>query len=126
MIRGINIFLVALIVLFASCEKEPHINLGFDTPIERNSSGVLIAHVSSDVNSIHLTGHVSLTAGEVHLSLLNSGGFEVYSKTIIAPVELPIDEMYEAKTGYWKLRYTSKEGVGNIDLQIHNRQTDNK
>jgi len=121
MISKSNIFLVALIVLLASCEKEPHINLGFDTPIERNSSGVLIAHVSSDVNSIHLTGHVSLTAGEVHLSLLNSGGFEVYSKTIIAQVELQISEMYEAKPGYWKLKYTSKEGVGEIDLQIHNR-----
>jgi len=121
MISKRNIFLVAVIVLLASCEKEPHINLGFDTPIERNSNGVLIAHVSRDVNSIYLTGYVSLTAGEVHLSLLNSGGFAVYSKTIIAPVELQISEMYEAKPGYWKLKYTSKEGVGEIDLQIHNR-----
>lgn len=121
MIKTQVIFLVALIVILASCEKETHINLGFDTSIERNSSGVLIAHVSRDVNSIYLTGYVSLTEEEVHLSLLNSGGFAVYSKTIIAPVELQISELYEAKPGYWKLKYTSKEGVGKIDLQIHNR-----
>lgn len=121
MISKSNVFLVALIVLLVSCEKEPYINLGFDSPIEINSSGMLISHISRDVNSIYLTGYVSLTAGEVHLSLLNSGGFAVYSKTIIAPVELQISEMYEAKPGYWKLKYTSKEGIGDIDLQIHNR-----
>lgn len=121
MISKNNILLVTLIVLLASCEKEPLINLGFDTQIERNSRGVLIANVSRDVNSIYLTGYVSLLSGEVHLSLLNSGGFAVYSKTIIAPVELQISEMYQAMPGYWKLKYTSKEGVGDIDLQIHNK-----
>jgi hypothetical protein len=119
--KNYHIYWIALFVLLASCMKEQHINLGFDTPIEKNSSGMLIAHISRDVNSIYLTGYVSLTAGEVHLSLLNSVGFAVYSKTVTAPVELQISEMYEAKSGCWKLEYTSKGGVGNIDIQIHNR-----
>lgn len=89
-------------------------------PINSNSNGLVIANISGNVNSIYLSGYVSLSKGEVEVSLLNSNGFIVYSRTMIAPIELQINESFDACHGYWKLKYISRSGIGEIDLQIHN------
>ena len=114
------IFFTAFLVLFTSCEKEPYIRLGFDSQINTNSNGLVIAHISKNVNSVYLSGYVSLSEGEVDVSLLNPSGFVVYSGTIISPDEFHINERFDANHGYWKLKYTSRSGIGEIDLHIHN------
>ena len=108
-----------LIFLLISCDKEPYINFGFDSPIDKNSNGLVIADISHLVQNIYLNGFISLAEGEVEISLLNPNGIAVYSKTILAPIELNINETFEAKPGYWKLKYLSREGDGEIDLHLH-------
>ena len=49
------LLLCAFLVLIASCEKEPYINFGFDSPIEKNSDGIGIAHISRNDEKIYLT-----------------------------------------------------------------------
>lgn len=114
------IIFTAFLVFSTSCEKEPYINLGFDSPINSNSNGLVIAHIPGNVNSVYLSGYVSLLEGEVEVSLLNSNGFMVYSRIIIAPDKLHINEIFDANHGYWKLKYKSRSGIGEIDLHIHN------
>lgn len=110
---------LALILLLISCEKEPYINLGFDSPINKNSSGLVIADISNAVESVNLNGFVFLLEGEVELILLNPRGISVYSRLITGPVELRINESFDASPGYWKLKYLSREGVGGIDLHLN-------
>lgn len=93
-------------------------NFGFDSPINNNSSGLVIADISHNVQNINLHGVISLVEGEVVVNLLNPNGIAAYSITIIAPNELNINETINAKPGYWKLEYISNEGVGEIDLHL--------
>ena len=118
--RICTIIFTAFLVLPSSCEKEPYINLGFDSTINTNSNGLVIAHIPGNVNSVYLSGYVSLLEGEVEVILLNSKGYMVFSRTIIAPGKLHINEIFDANHGYWKLKYKSRSGIGEIDLHIHN------
>jgi len=113
------LFLAAFIVLFSSCEKEPFINFGFDSKVDKNSNGLVIAHISDNDERIHLTGLVSLLEGEVMITLTNPIDEAVYSNTITAPIELEINERFEPKKGYWKLKYKSNNGIGTIDLHLY-------
>ncbi len=101
-----------------SCHKEFDINFGFDSPIDSSSNGLVIAKISQNVEKIYLSGFINLAKGEVDVYLTNPEGIAVYSKTIVAPIELNISETFEAKTGYWKLKYISKGGAGKIDLHL--------
>lgn len=117
--KKINIIICLIfIVLLVSCKKEPSINFGFDSPINKNSDGLIIADISHNVQNFCLNGFISIAEGEVELNLINPNGVAVYSKTIVGPIELNIDEIFEAKPGYWKLKYFSREGVGEIDLHL--------
>jgi len=109
----------ALTVYIASCEKEPYINFGFDSTIDKNSEGLVIAHISDHDDSIQLTGVISLLEGEMIVNLSNPAGFAVYSKSIAAPIKLEINEKFEVKNGYWKLKYESNKGIGTIDLHLY-------
>ena len=113
------VFFIAFLMLIASCEKEPYSNLGFDSPIDINSNGLVIAHISQNDERIYLTGVVSVSEGEVLVNLIDPDGVVAYSKTIIAPVELQINETIGANQGYWKLKYKSNKGIGTIDLHLY-------
>ena len=118
--RIYTIIFTAFLVLFTSCEKEPYINHGFDSPINTNSNGLVIDHISRNVNSVYLSGYVNMSEGEVEVCLLNSNGFVVYSRTIIAPDKLQISETFDANHGYWELKYKSRSGIGEINLHMYN------
>lgn len=118
--KRISILLLgAFFVLITSCEKDPHINLGFDTIIDKNSNGLIIAHFSHHDKRIYLRGGISLFEGEVLVELINPDGVIAYSKKIIAPIELQVNEAFDAKHGYWKLKYSSKEGIGELNLHLY-------
>ena len=117
--KKINILIYMIImILIISCEKEPYINFGFDSPVNNNSKGLVIADISHNIQNIYLNGVISLTEGEVEVNLLNPSGIAVYSETILAPNELNINETFEARPGYWKLKYKSNDGLGEIDLHL--------
>lgn len=108
------------LVIFASCEKESYINFGFDTPINSDSKGMLVVDISQSYEGIFLSGYIRLSEGEVEIILMNPNGVAVFSKSLIAPDELHVNETFEATRGYWKLEYTSSYGKGYIDLHISN------
>ena len=98
---------ITCIVLLIACKKEPYINFGFDSPINKNSDGLVIADISGNVKHIYLNGLITLTEGEVKVYLVDPVGDSIYSEAILAPNELNINETFEAKPGYWKLKYIS-------------------
>ena len=119
-LKRISIILLgAFFVLITSCEKDPYINFGFDSKIDKNSNGLVIAHISDNDERIHLTGVINLLEGEVKITLTSPDNETVYSKTINAPIELKINETFEANLGYWKLKYESNKGIGTIDLHLY-------
>ena len=113
------LFYMTFIFLLISCEKEPYINFGFDSTIHENSNGLVIADISPNTEFIYLNGFISITKGEVEIHLLNPNGIAVFSKTIVAPNQMNINETFEATKGYWKLKYKSNKGLGEIDLHLH-------
>jgi len=106
-------------ILLISCVKEPFIDFGFDSPIDENSSGLVIADISHHVQHVYLNGFVSLTRGEVEVTLSNADGVIVYAETLVAPGEWEINNAFNANSGYWKLKYVSDRGIGEIDLHLH-------
>jgi len=117
--RASTFIYMTIIVLMISCEKGPYINFGFDSTINRNSNGLVIADISDNVEKIYLNGFIRLEEGEVELNLVNPNGVAIFSKTLVAPIEFEINEPFDATKGYWKLKYKSNEGIGEIDLHLH-------
>lgn len=115
-----TVIYLTIILLMISCEKESFIRFGFDSSINKNSDGLVIADISSHINHIYLNGLITLTEGEVLVSLIDPNGDSIYSETILAPNELAINEKFEAIPGYWKLKYKSLNGIGVIDLHLYN------
>lgn len=112
--------LTLLIVIFASCERESHINFGFDSPFSEDSKGTVMIDISHPYDRIFLSGYVRLTEGAVEVILVNPNGVAVFSKTLVAPYELHVNETLEATRGLWKMEYTSRNGKGYIDLHVSN------
>jgi len=106
-------------VLCISCEQEPTINYGFNSPVDKNSSGLAIADIPKTMDLIYLNGCVWLSEGEIEVTLVNPKGVTLFTRTISAPNEFLINETFNSTPGYWKLKYESVEGVGSIDLHIH-------
>ncbi|MFB6342960.1 hypothetical protein ACE1ET_14630 [Saccharicrinis sp. FJH62] len=113
-----SIISIISIILLISCEKETNIRFGFDSRIDKSSEGLVIANISDGVDHIMLKGVLSLSEGEVEVTLLNSYGDIVYSAIIKAPEQWSVDEDFVARPGYWKLKYKSRNGIGEIDLHL--------
>lgn len=114
------IICLLLFVQLSSCEKHSFTRFGFDSPITEDSKGLVIMSVSESATQVLLNGQISLLEGVLELNLLNSDGVIVFSKTLEAPIEIDIDESFKALPGYWKLKYTSLGGRGDIDLHCFN------
>lgn len=111
--------MMLVFVLITSCEQEPVISYGFNSPITENSRGLAVADISKTIDLIYLNGYIHLIEGEVEVSLVNPKGATLYTRRVVAPAEFIINETFNASPGYWKLKYNSIEGVGNIDLHIN-------
>jgi len=92
--------------------------IGFSSQIDKNSSGLAIMYINSDVEVLYLEGIVEVAEGTVQLELKAPGGEVVYYKTITAPSQTPFDMNFPAKKGNWKLKYSSRRGTGSIDLHL--------
>jgi hypothetical protein len=117
---NISIIITLIMTAFTSCENEPYICFGFDSPVNKDSKGMVVVDVSQSYERIFLSGYIRLSEGEVEVILMNPTGVAVFSKTLVAPDELHVDRSFEATRGYWKLKYTSRSGEGYIDLHISN------
>lgn len=109
---------VVFILLLTSCYKEPITHFGFDNNFDKNSQGLTIMHVDKSEKSISLTGDVAVSKGEVLVELINPSKDTVFTRHIISPEELHINESFVAYSGLWKLKYKSLEGEGVLTLNL--------
>ncbi|MDD3743162.1 MAG: hypothetical protein PHX54_06015 [Lentimicrobiaceae bacterium] len=93
-------------------------NFGFDCSFDKNSSGLVVADFSGSDNHVYLTGFIRVSEGQMEVNLSDPDGEPVYSRILVAPVEVHINEIYDARPGYWKLKYKSRGGTGYIDLHL--------
>lgn len=109
---------LTLLSLMYSCEKEAFARFGFDTLINGNSSGLVVIDISPDVEQIKLKGFIRLSEGEFEINLIDPNGTAVYSRSLAAPFEMEIDETFETQEGRYRLKYTSTNAVGEIDIHL--------
>ncbi|MEE4178514.1 MAG: hypothetical protein V2I46_13495 [Bacteroides sp.] len=112
------IFLLALSFLFTGCIKEPYIRFGFDASFSGSSDGLVIMDVGRNANTIHLSGNLFISEGEIAISLISPDGTEVYSNVFSSPNRFVVNETFMATHGYWRLTYESIEGMGVIDIHM--------
>ena len=68
--------------------------------------------------SINLKGTVKIDTGELIIELTDPDGISVFSLHSDATDCFDISKTFRTKKGYWKLQYTSLNGVGVIDLHL--------
>lgn len=108
-----------LLLLASSCQKEPIIRFGFDCDFEKNSHGLTIMNVDSSAKSITLSGEVAVNEGEILVELENPTGEIVFNGHLVSPINIEINESYQAVSGNWKLKYNSLEGEGSLTLHLN-------
>jgi len=105
--------------LLPSCRKENYNSYGFDCDFGRNSTGLTMMSIGSSVASITLSGTIYMDSGELMVQFIDPDGFIVYTHNYFSPGNYFVDETFKATRGIWKLRYTSLEGKGSIDLHAN-------
>ena len=116
----IRIVFVLISLLISACETEGLKQVGFNSAIQKNSHGLTILYVNSESSILVLKGNIELTQGEVCVELENPENEIVFSKTINSTDIVAIHESFQSHKGYWKLRYKSIDGDGNITLHLSN------
>jgi len=110
-----------LSLVFCSCETTKLTQVGFNSAIEHNSTGTTILHVDTDLNSIVLKGDIFLKEGSLYVELINSENDIVYSRTFENSGQHIISEKFNSGIGFWKLKYKSINGNGEIVLKMINQ-----
>ena len=118
--RLVALFVIS-IALLASCEKDSYKSYGFDSDFGKNSSGLTMMSIGSNNTFIKLSGNIFMDTGEMKVEFVDSEGFIVYNRDFFAPGNYFVNETFKASHGMWKLRYTSLEGTGSIDLHANFR-----
>lgn len=106
------------LILLGSCEKIEIRNFGFDTDFEKNSTGLTMMDVAGHVNTVKLVGDISVDSGDVKVELIDPDGYLIYEAYFHAPGDYLVNESFKASRGIWKLRYSSLDGVGSLDLHL--------
>jgi hypothetical protein len=109
-------FLILSFAMLSSCVKEVYNRYGFDSDFEKNSSGLTMMSIGSKVASIRLSGNVYMDSGQLSVEFIDPDGYIVYTQNFFSPGSYYITETFKASHGIWRLRYTSLEGCGSIDL----------
>lgn len=114
-----GILIISIITLsLSSCEKYRLTRVGFDGNFEEPSKGLTILDVSRNATTLFLDGFVEVETGTVDVELLDPDGSLRFEKTIHADSTHQIFEQFQAKKGYWKLRYKSNDATGYIRLHM--------
>ncbi len=109
------------IFLFTSCDKDSFNSIGFNSDFGESSSGLTMIGIDKGETSIRLSGSLFIVTGEIKVEFIDQDGFIIYSRNFFAPNNYFVNELFRASRGVWKLRYTSLEGSGNIDLHANYR-----
>jgi len=114
-----NILWISLIALIVfACHKEPYINFGFNSEINKNSEGLVIKCVPNKTQAVYLIGELKLSEGTVKVELTRPDGSTAFAKEFLSPESIIINEGFAACGGCWTLKYNSNQGKGAIDLHL--------
>jgi len=112
--------IIMLLIISGSCNKSNfNKNYGFDCKIDKKSYGTVIAKINSNTEKVYLIGDIILEEGEIELYLTSEDNELIYRNTIVAPTRMKIDETFDSKIGYWKLKYKSNDGIGDLKLRLN-------
>lgn len=115
----INIFTVALLLTFTSCDMEPMTSIGFNTSFHEYSSGLSVLHVSNPQVEFRLSGDVILYEGEICIQFLSSKGDTAYNETFSTPGIHRINARVNSQPAYWRLKYYSRDGKGKLNIHAY-------
>jgi len=107
-----------LLLIMASCYKQPAIRFGFDCTFDKNSNGISIMNAGNTAKSIILRGDITLNKGEITVELINPDDKVVFTRHLSSPQSLYIDETVLSSSGNWKLKYKSMDGSGLLNLHL--------
>jgi hypothetical protein len=116
--QGLIPLVIAVMVVFSSCEKVQLTRIGFNTNFDHHSRGLTMADIGWQAESLYLMGTLIVDQGDVKVELINPDGYIVYTQYFHAPGKYDVNETFKAEHGYWKLRYSSLEGKGQIILHL--------
>jgi len=118
--KAISQLPVCFIVLFLvfACETEPEIRFGFDTEFNKYSQGLSAMNVSNKSQVINLKGDITLKEGQVLVELINPAGDTLFTRHLLSPESMIVNESFQAVSGNWKLKYKSIEGNGLLILHL--------
>lgn len=112
--------IIMLLIISGSCNKSNfNKNYGFDCKIDKKSYGTVIAKINSNTEKVYLVGDIILEKGEIELYLTSEDNELIYRNKIVAPTRMKIDETFDSKIGYWKLKYKSNDGIGDLKLRLN-------
>lgn len=107
------------LILMSSCERDHSIRFGFDSQFDKNSTGLSIMAVNNAASSVYLYGTVEIEQGEIEVELLDPDGLVVYTIKLHNQENLQVNRTFTALPGFWKLKYKSYDGIGNINLHLN-------
>lgn len=110
--------LVLGVFTISSCKKTDFSKIGFQSPVEKNSSGTCLMLAHADAGGIILEGKIRVDEGDILTELIQPDGKFVYSARHFAPAELTVDKFFNAQSGIWKLKYKSNDATGHINLHM--------
>lgn len=108
-------------VALSSCMDDYDSVTGFDTTIQENSKGESTLEVDASADLLVLEGEVKLDRGSVRLVLLNPSGRVVYDETVLAPIEVTLNQALDSEVGKWSLQYESIDGKGYLDVHVYTK-----
>ncbi len=114
-----SLFIILILILLCSCEKNPMIRYGFDSRFNKDSRGLSVMAVTNNSGLITLMGTVKIDSGELIIELTDPDGISVFNMHSFSPDCFDIIKTFRTKKGYWKLQYTSIQGVGVIYLHLN-------
>ena len=121
MIKQTFLTLAIGLLFFLSCEKVPTTVTGFDTAVQKNSSGSVSMQVGNNAESVLLMGTITLMEGELEISLKDPHDHISFSSIVQTTAPFSISKEFEPVQGLWKLEYKSLQGEGTIDLHLSSR-----
>lgn len=110
--------LLAGMLMFAACFKEPDIRFGFDTDFTKNSKGLTIMYVNKNVSVIKLSGGTMISEGELVVELIDPAGITAFIGHYTSPGHVVVNEWFNATAGNWKLKYNSINGTGSLKMHL--------
>lgn len=117
--KKINFIIIfAAVLITTSCTKVIVSDTGFSSNVERNSTEFSILYINNNAKTVNFYGDITVYEGKINVILTNPEGDVEFSENIEGPKNFNINNKYNAIDGFWKLSYTSENGLGNIDIKL--------